>query len=108
MPRQSPVLLLDRFKVHNCAGVLAAIRDLGVRVPVDVGIGKPLKSRLRNAWYDFMIEQGLEGAGMCARLRVGKGSHAGSPIVCMDWMKKNVDQILKSEKGIPKDPPFSR
>ena len=61
MPRQSPVLLLDRFKVHNCAGVLAAIRDLGVRVPVDVGIGKPLKSRLRNAWYDFMIEQGLEG-----------------------------------------------
>lgn len=71
-PRQAPVLLLDAFNVHSCESVLAAIRDLGVRVyripkgctglvqPVDVGIGRPLKSRIRRAWYNFMLEQGLD------------------------------------------------
>ena len=71
-PRQAPVLLLDSFKVHHCRNVVQAIHDLGVRLyhipkgctglvqPFDVGIGRPLKCRIRRAWYDFMIARGLD------------------------------------------------
>lgn len=50
--------------------VVNKIEDLGVQVehipggmtglcqPIDVGIGKPLKNRVRNLWEDWMIEQG--------------------------------------------------
>ena len=71
-PRLSPLLLLDSFSVHTCPEVKEAIYNLGVRVkhiprgctgfiqPVDVGIGKPLKDRIRDRWDDFIVEQGFE------------------------------------------------
>jgi hypothetical protein len=31
----------------------------GMCQPIDVGIGKPLKSRVRNLWEDWMMEQGI-------------------------------------------------
>ena len=54
------------------ASVVDKISELGVQVehipggctglcqPIDIGIGKPLKSRVRNLWEDWMIEQGGE------------------------------------------------
>jgi hypothetical protein len=67
-----PVLLLDSYRCHMMASVVNAIEDLGVAVehipagctglvqPIDVGIGKPLKSRVRQKWEDWMMNQGNE------------------------------------------------
>ena len=71
-PGIQPVLLLDSYKCHMMATVVQAINDLGVQVehipggctglcqPIDIGIGKPLKNRVRDLWENWMIEQGGE------------------------------------------------
>jgi hypothetical protein len=53
------------------ASVVCKIQDLGVEVehipggctalcqPVDIGINKPFKNRLRNQWEGWMIKEGL-------------------------------------------------
>ena len=65
-----PILFLDSYRCHLMASVVNAAGDLGVQVehipggctglcqPVDVGINKPLKSRVRNQWEDWMVDQG--------------------------------------------------
>jgi transposase-like protein len=67
-----PVLFLDSYRCHMMATVVNAIEDMGVRVehipggctglcqPIDVGIGKPLKNRVRNMWEDWMVSLGPE------------------------------------------------
>jgi hypothetical protein len=67
-----PLLLLDSYKCHLMASVVNKIQALGCQVehipggctgltqPVDVGIGKPLKNRMRNCWEDYMIDVGLQ------------------------------------------------
>ena len=69
-PGIQPILFLDSYRCHMMASVVGAISDLGIQVehipggctglcqPVDVGIGKPLKGRVRNLWEDWMVEQG--------------------------------------------------
>lgn len=64
-----PILFLDSYRCHMMASVVNKIQDLGVQVehipggctgllqPIDVGIGKPLKNRVRNCWEDWMVEQ---------------------------------------------------
>ena len=67
-----PILFLDSYKCHMMASIVNRIAELGVQVehipggctglcqPVDVGIGKPLKSRVRHSWEDWMLEQGTD------------------------------------------------
>lgn len=67
-----PVLILDSYRCHMMASIVGLINDLGVQVehipggctglcqPVDVGIGKPLKNRIRNFWEEWMMEKGIE------------------------------------------------
>jgi hypothetical protein len=69
-----PYLLLDSYKCHLMKSVVDAIQDLGIEVehvpggctglaqPVDVGINKPLKNRIRCLWENFMIDGGLAQA----------------------------------------------
>ena len=57
-----PLLILDSYCCHMMQSVVNTIEDLGVQVehipggctglcqPIDVAIGKPLKSRVRNLW----------------------------------------------------------
>ena len=64
-----PLLFLDSYRCHMMASIVNAIADLGVQVehipggctglcqPIDVGIGKPIKNRVRNYWEDWMVEQ---------------------------------------------------
>ena len=64
-----PVLILDSYKCHLKASVIGALEGLGVQVehipggctglcqPVDVGIGKPLKNRVKNDFEHWMMEQ---------------------------------------------------
>jgi DDE superfamily endonuclease len=65
-----PLLFLDSYRCHMMASVVNIIQDMGVQVehipggctglcqPIDVGIGKPLKNRVRKEWEDWMVEQG--------------------------------------------------
>lgn len=63
------ILFLDHFSVHKSAATMARLAEIGVQLelipagctglvqPVDVGIGKPFKDRIRKTWMDWMIEQ---------------------------------------------------
>lgn len=67
-----PILFLDSYRCHLMASVVNVMEAMGVQVehipggctglcqPIDVGIGKPLKNRVRNMWEDWMVEQGGE------------------------------------------------
>ena len=66
-----PYLLLDSYKCHLMSSVVRAIQDLGIEVdhipggctglvqPLDVGVNKPLKNRIRRKWEEYMLEEGL-------------------------------------------------
>jgi hypothetical protein len=66
-----PILFLDSYRCHMMASVVTKIQDLGVEVenipggctglcqPVDVGVNKPFKNRIREQWETWMIEEGL-------------------------------------------------
>lgn len=63
-----PYLLLDSYKCHLMSSVVTAIQELGIEVehipggltglvqPVDVGINKPFKNRIRRMWEEYMLE----------------------------------------------------
>jgi len=67
-----PVLLLDSYRCHMMESVVSVIQEMGVEVhhipggctglcqPVDVGINRPFKSRIRQMWTNWMIDEGLE------------------------------------------------
>jgi hypothetical protein len=66
-----PLLLLDSYRCHMMKSIVNAIEELGVEVehipggctalcqPVDIGVNKPFKSRLRRLWEEWMIRTGL-------------------------------------------------
>ena len=66
-----PILFLDSYRCHMMASVVGMIQDLGVEVehipggctslcqPVDIGVNKPFKNRIRNQWEEWMIAEGL-------------------------------------------------
>ena len=68
------VLLLDSYRCHMMSSVTKKIADLGIEIrhipggttglcqPIDVGIGRPFKNRIRNKWEDWMGNQDI-GAG---------------------------------------------
>ena len=76
-----PVILLDHYRFHMMESVVNIIQDLGCAVehipggctglaqPVDVGIGKPLKNRVRRHWEDWMLNTGVANAATKAPSR---------------------------------------
>ena len=66
-----PYLLLDSYNCHLMSSVVHAIQDLGIEVdhipggctglvqPLDMGVNKPLKNRIRRKWEECMLEEGL-------------------------------------------------
>ena len=72
-----PLLLLDSYRCHMMGSVVSAINELGIDVehipggctglcqPIDVGVGKPFKTRVRKAWQEWMLEK-LEDGGITA------------------------------------------
>jgi hypothetical protein len=66
-----PILFLDSYRCHMMASVVTRIQELGVEVehipggctslcqPVDIGINKPFKNRIRDQWEQWMIDEGL-------------------------------------------------
>ena len=67
-----PLLMLDDYKVHKCDAVRERLEALGVDLqvipsgctslaqPVDVGVAKPIKSRFRKHWLDWVVEKGID------------------------------------------------
>ena len=70
-PNIVPLLILDSYRCHMMASVVQKIQDLGVEVehlpggctghlqPLDVGLNKPIKTRIRQQWEDWMLEEGM-------------------------------------------------
>lgn len=66
-----PILFLDSYRCHMMASVITTIQDLGVEVehipggctplcqPVDIGVNKPFKDRIRRQWEEWMINEGI-------------------------------------------------
>ena len=63
------LLLLDSFSAHHSASTTQKLNELGIQKyklpggctgliqPVDCGIGKPFKDRIRDKWWDHIIEE---------------------------------------------------
>ena len=68
-----PIIFLDSYRCHMMASVVDAIQELGVEVehipggctclcqPVDVGINKPFKKRIRDLWQTWMMGDMSQG-----------------------------------------------
>lgn len=68
-----PILFLDSYRCHMMKSVVNKIEKLGVEVehipggctglvqPVDVGINKPLKNRIKELWDEWMDTVDLDG-----------------------------------------------
>lgn len=71
-----PYLLLDDYKTHKTKEVCKRLDDLGVEwdlippgctglsQPVDIGIGKPWKSRVRFSWESYMVDNIEENSSL--------------------------------------------
>lgn len=67
---QPPILVLDAYNVHQMGSVVNRIQSMGIEVvhipagctylcqPIDVGINKPIKTRVRERWEDWMMDGG--------------------------------------------------
>ncbi len=68
-PGIMPIILLDAYQCHMMASVTNTIAELGIKIihipggctgltqPLDVGINKPFKSRVRASWEEWMINE---------------------------------------------------
>ena len=74
LPGVVPLLILDEYRCHIMASVVQCIQKLGIEVihipggctglcqPLDVGINKPFKCRMRQRWEEWMIS-GIKRTG---------------------------------------------
>ena len=95
----TPLLLLDSYKCHTMASVTGELEALGIQVeiipggctgmcqPIDVGIGKPLKTRARHLWEEWMVAECVDG----------RASRPPSRLQMSQWIADSVQQIRSSE-----------
>jgi hypothetical protein len=67
---QPPILVLDAYRVHQMGSIVNRIQAMGIEVvhippgctyvcqPIDVGVNKPIKTRMREKWEDWMMNEG--------------------------------------------------
>lgn len=95
-----PYLLLDKYRCHYQGSVAKAIEDCGVEwdiipggctglvQPIDVGIGKPFKNRMRYKWEEWMMDQYDNEDGTTDRV-----SSADARQYIANWAKESWDRI---------------
>ena len=98
--------LLDSYQCHTMASVTVDIEALGVQVkiipggctglcqPVDVRKGKPLTSKARHLWEEWMIDQCTTNNGR--RLR------PPSRLLMSQWINDSVNHLRESDSLIRK------
>jgi hypothetical protein len=86
------LLLLDHFSAHWTDSVQDRLHQIGITPykippgctspvqPIDVGIGKPFKDRVRSNWWSWMLEQGAD----CATFK-SASREDGSKWVADSW-----------------------
>ena len=79
-----PPFALDSYRCHMMGSAFHAIQDLGVEVehilggctgkcqPLDVGVNKPIKTKMKNQWEDWMLPKGLMDGVTNPPLRFGR------------------------------------
>jgi hypothetical protein len=97
-PGVQPLILLDSYCCHMMASVVNVINDLGVQIetipggctglcqPIDIGIGKALKSRARHLWEEWMIDEGVDNAVL----------RPPSRLLLTQWITDSVQRIRNS------------
>jgi hypothetical protein len=67
-PRAVQTLILDDYRIHIMGNIINQMQSLGIEVihipagstylcqPIDVGINKTIKSRMRDKWEDWMTD----------------------------------------------------
>ncbi len=73
---EPPLLILDAYRIHKMGSVVNRIQMMGIEVlhipagctylcqPIDVGINKPIKCRLRGKWENRMVDgEGIVDGG---------------------------------------------
>ena len=98
-----PYLLLDKYKCHYQGSVASAIENLGVEwdiipggctslvQPIDVGIGKPFKNRMRYNWEKWMVDQSDDDYGNTDRVKPAEVRQ-----FIASWGKEAWDKIPES------------
>ena len=96
-----PLLLLDKHSCHCQGSTARQIENLGVEwdivpggcaglvQPIDVGVGKPFKNRMRCNWEEWMMDQHDDDNGI--QERVGT---ADCRSLLREWAKSSWDRIL--------------
>ncbi len=94
-----PALLLDFYRgCHMMASIVNDVQDLGVEIlhipggctglcqpPVNIGIGKPLKTRVRQLYEEWIVDdQGVNNAV----------SSPPSRLLLLRWITDSASQIL--------------
>jgi DDE superfamily endonuclease len=96
-PDANPILFLDSYRCHMMESVVSAITELGVEVghipggctclcqPVDVGINKPMKNRIRQHWEAWMVQEITE----LGRIQAPKRKQIS------EWVKSGISEITQ-------------
>ena len=96
------IIILDQYRCHMMKSVMKKIKDLGCAVehipggctglaqPVDTGIGKPFKNRVKRHWEDWMLEAGVahDSTKAPSRERVAQW--------CIDSLNDLITDIVRS------------
>ena len=107
------ILILDKFSVHWTATVQSKLAEIGIKLygipagctglvqPIDVGIGKPFKDRVKSLWWNWMIEQGADASVFSSASReqgidwvAETWGSIGDDIVRNSWLKSDYSFFL--------------
>ena len=100
----TPLLILDSYKCHTTPTVVSDIQALGCEIeiipggctglcqPIDVGIGKPLKSRARHLWEEWMVQECTANNAAATR--------PPSRLLMSQWISASINRILETPSMI--------
>jgi hypothetical protein len=119
-----PVILLDSYRCHMMGSVVRAIQELGVEVihipggctgllqPLDVGLNKPFKVRVRASWDEWMMAMIDNHAVIESPTRDDIASWAasahwdmdGKPMMKKAWKKTGYSWFVEDEPTAEAEP----
>jgi hypothetical protein len=110
-PNVVPIVVLDAFKVHMMASVVARIQSHGMEVihipagctylcqPVDVGINRPIKHQMALLWEEWMVNENLgknlsPPRKLIAQWIIATLKSIDETVIKNAWRKKGYEWVL--------------